>query len=356
MLYIGGFELPDKNAAAQRVIGVAKSIRDLGYDVVFLNSLKVSDNSECIKKEYFGFETYEYKRESQKDYLITGANCLKMIGQIKPSAVIAYNYPGFALERIRKYCKSEGIKCIADATEWYRVESGNPLYRIIKTADTSYRMKTVQPRLDGIIAISDFLYDYYKDKVDTVKIPPTVDIGDEKWKENTDPDSNHIVFTYAGSPSLQKERLDLVVSAIEEMECSKEILLNIVGITEQQFRIIYGYNSKLSDRVRFLGRVDHKKAIDVVKSSDWSVIIRDNNFVVNAGFPTKLVESISCGVPVIINRFSNIDEYIDDTNGILVNDISEIKNAFQNAVTKSSDVRNDLFDYRNFMEQIKHIL
>ena len=29
VLYIGGFELPDKNAAAQRVVGIAKSLRDL---------------------------------------------------------------------------------------------------------------------------------------------------------------------------------------------------------------------------------------------------------------------------------------------------------------------------------------
>lgn len=36
IIYVGGFELPDKNAAAQRVLSIAKILRELGYDVIFL--------------------------------------------------------------------------------------------------------------------------------------------------------------------------------------------------------------------------------------------------------------------------------------------------------------------------------
>ena len=68
ILYIGGFELPDKNAAAQRVIGIAKSLRDSGYKVRFVNALK-EYSGEPHKTEYFGFSTFEYKREGDKDYL-----------------------------------------------------------------------------------------------------------------------------------------------------------------------------------------------------------------------------------------------------------------------------------------------
>ena len=35
VLYVGGFELPDKNAAAHRVINNAKILRELGYRVIF---------------------------------------------------------------------------------------------------------------------------------------------------------------------------------------------------------------------------------------------------------------------------------------------------------------------------------
>ena len=35
ILYVGGFELPDKNAAAHRVLNNAKIFRELGFHVIF---------------------------------------------------------------------------------------------------------------------------------------------------------------------------------------------------------------------------------------------------------------------------------------------------------------------------------
>ena len=36
ILYIGGFELPDKNAAAHRVLSNAKALRDSGKNVILV--------------------------------------------------------------------------------------------------------------------------------------------------------------------------------------------------------------------------------------------------------------------------------------------------------------------------------
>jgi len=61
IVYIGGFELPDKNAAAHRVINNSKAFRELGYKVVFIDASKDNNTSIDIlktKKEYFGFDTY----------------------------------------------------------------------------------------------------------------------------------------------------------------------------------------------------------------------------------------------------------------------------------------------------------
>ena len=40
IIYIGNFELPNKNAAAQRVIANGKIFRDLGYKVVYIGISK----------------------------------------------------------------------------------------------------------------------------------------------------------------------------------------------------------------------------------------------------------------------------------------------------------------------------
>lgn len=356
ILYIGGFELPDRNAAAQRVVGIAKGFRALGHEVVFLNSLKKYEETSQRETEYFGFKSYEYKRESTKDYLLSAKTAISMIEKVKPDAVVAYNYPAVALERIRRYCKRNSINCFADATEWYQAVGENAVYRVIKNLDTAYRMKVVQKRLDGVIAISRFLYDYYKDSVKTVLVPPTVDLDDEKWNIDAPKQTDVVSFVYAGVPIALKEKLDTIVSAIEEVSQERRVVLNVVGVTEQQFADMYGWNGKVPEAVKFWGRVNHLEVIRLVKASDWAIILRDNNRVVKAGFPTKLVEAISCGTPVIVNEFSNVFSYLDDSNSIKVTELQNLSEYLRSAVSKKPEIDERIFDYHNFLHELEKLM
>ena len=62
ILYIGRFELPDKEATANRVVANAKLLREMGYEVVLAGWSEEASSSEWIKKEFFGFECYEKKK------------------------------------------------------------------------------------------------------------------------------------------------------------------------------------------------------------------------------------------------------------------------------------------------------
>ena len=55
ILYIGGFELPDKNAAAQRVVANAKALKKIGYEVLFLG---VTKNEKKVGYQFF--ENFKY--------------------------------------------------------------------------------------------------------------------------------------------------------------------------------------------------------------------------------------------------------------------------------------------------------
>ena len=355
ILYIGGFELPDRNAAAQRVVGIAKGFRALGHEVVFLNSLKKYDGVGSKEVEYFGFKCYEYQRERTKDYLLTADTALSMIEKVKPDAIVAYNYPAVALERIRKYCKRNKINCYADATEWYQAVGENAVYRVIKNLDTAYRMKIVQKKLDGVIAISRFLYDYYKDSVKTVLIPPTVDLEDEKWNTDVPKQEDVVSFVYAGVPIALKEKLDTIVSAIEMVSQKHKVILNVVGVTEQQFVELYGWNGKIPSVVKFWGRIDHLEVIRLVKASDWAIILRENNRVVKAGFPTKLVEAITCGTPVIANEFSNIYDFLDEKNSVKIVDMNQLVMYISEAVVQRTMVNASIFDYHNYLGELEEL-
>lgn len=352
VLYIGGFELPDKNAAAQRVLGIAKSLREAGYEVRFVNALK-DHAGEAHETEYFGFSTLEYKRECNKDYFFVAQKIISIINTEKPIAVIAYNYPAVALNKIRKYCKLNRIKCVADVTEWPKPVGGSFVYKIIKELDTFYRMRYVQKHVDSVIAISRYLYNYYKPYIPTVLVPPTVDITDEKWNWNVEKNYEVTSFVYAGSPSALKEKLDVVVQAIEECSRTERVVFNVVGITKEQFIEMYSWNASLSDEIVFWGRIPHKDVIRIVKEASWSIIFRENNIVVKAGFPTKLVESISCGTPVIANKFSNIEDYLDENNGMMIDDGDSLEEIMKAACRKNVTVNQDMFDYRRFTDVVE---
>ena len=356
VLYCGGYQLPDRNAAAQRVIGIAKGFREIGNEVIFLNSLKDSTKSGEEEKDYFGFRCIEYKRESSFDYLLSAKTTIRMIEKVGPSVVIAYNYPAVALNRIKEYCKAKGIKCCADVTEWYNAGGKDIIVQLIKGLDTTYRMRVIHKKLDGIIAISRYLYDYYKEYTNTVLIPPTVDITDAKWHASEKKHQEYVSFAYAGVPCASKERLDIIVSAVGEATKKISVRLNIVGITKEQFKTLYAWKAPLPEAVTFWGRVEHQKALEIVEESDWSIILRDNSRLVKAGFPTKLVESISCGTPVIANRFSNVFDYLTEENSVCVESVDDLSNCLIQANKKRCNIDNGQFDYHAYLSEIRELV
>ena len=61
----------------------------------------------------------------------------------------------------------------------------------------------------------------------------------------------------------------------------------------------------------------------VIYDSDFTIFFMPNRKSSNAGFPTKLAESMSVGTPVITNKTGDIGLYlIDKQNGFLLEDDS----------------------------------
>ena len=54
--------------------------------------------------------------------------------------------------------------------------------RCLKNLDNFLRMRIIHFKLDGIIAISRFLENFYKNKTKTIYIPPLVNKNEDKWR------------------------------------------------------------------------------------------------------------------------------------------------------------------------------
>ena len=88
--------------------------------------------------------------------------------------------------------------------------------------------------------------------------------------------------------------------------------------------------------VEYVGKLTHQECLDMVASSDFSVIVRDDKRVTRAGFPTKFSESFACGTPVISTPSSNIADYLENgVNGFLCDGFSQaaVKKAIIEAVS-----------------------
>lgn len=358
VLYIGGFDLPDNNAAAQRVVSNSKLFQSLGYKVYLMGMGKSEDTFQ-----YEGLEcrNLQYPK-SYKDwycYLFSINHCISIIEKQQPSIIVAYNYPSVALDKLRKYCVSKGIKIIADCTEWYTPE-GNLFFRLIKGWDTKERMKQIHPKLDGIISISRYLHNYYtKCGVKSILLPPLVDINNKKWKiKPIIAEKKGIRLVYAGSPG-HKDKLDVIVRTLMEQK-RVHTTFTIIGLTDSQFRTLYGYEGELNESISFKGRIPHREVLAELYSSDFQIFVRENNLTTKAGFPTKFVESISAGLPVLTNLTSNLPDYLSDgKNGFILDASSEetLRESLNTILNLSEDeiqmvkrnIDRTTFDYRNYI-------
>lgn len=358
ILYLGNFELPDKNAAAQRVINVSKILKKLKFEIVLIG---VTKNEEHFKnKKIFKEEKFEY---FEKKYPKSLLEWLKQLSSIKKEkkiisnlesleAIVCYNYPAIALLKLKYYCKKRNIKIIGDITEWYEPAKKNFLYNFFKNLDTSLRMKYVNKKLDGLICISKFLQEYYSKNI-TLYLPGMVDKNDKKWKMVGSYLKNEIpTFIFIGNPGerCEKERLDWLIKAVCSLnEEGKKCKLNIVGVTEKEFEKNYK-ELKLSkyceeEIIKFIGKIPHIEALIHLKKADFSVIPREIKINTNAGFPTKLGESFSCGTPVIATKTGDIEKFlIEGKNGFLIEEVS------YNGLLKKLDelLNNKLLDYNFF--------
>lgn len=323
IIYIGGFELPDKNAAAHRVKANGKLIESTGYKVVYVGVKKGKDlKTPELKKN----DEYELKYPKNKlqwlNYLMNINDIKEIINNYNDvKAVILYNYQALAYSKLIKWCKGKDIKVIADCTEWYGIGKGNLIFKIIKKLDTEYRMRYLHKKSDGLIVISEFLFNYYREKSNIIVLPPLVDLKDDKWnikRLNTD----KLTFTYAGSPGVEKDSIAKIIEYFLMLDEIVDYELNIVGITHQQYLEFHDESFVNNNKnIKFIGRLTHQESLQYIKNSDFTIFLRENNIVTKAGFPTKFVESISAQVPVITNNNSDVKKYlVNKSEGFLLED------------------------------------
>ena len=243
VLYIGNFILPDKNAAAHRVLAIGKALRECGIEVVYAGVTENKTKQDILLSKEFiqGFECYfrNYPKNA-KEWMLYLTDITSYIEIIREKStvdgVIFYNLSSYLMLPLMRYCRKKEIKCLADCTEWYNVSEKKILFKLVKGLDEFLRMRLLQKRMDGMIVISSSLKKYYRNCKNIIQIPPLVDIKEKKWKNTKESLYNGLLIAYVGNPAT-KDRVDYLINAIDGL--NRNIRLDIVGITLEEYLKFY---------------------------------------------------------------------------------------------------------------------
>ena len=310
IIYWGGFELPDRNAAAHRVMANAKLLRQCGYEVVFLGTssetfTEVRKVTETVYEEAHPCTNRQWVR-----HLVSLCNLRHIAGQCANlKAIILYNLPFITLLRVKLGFRS--CKIIYDCTEWTPVTEGSWLKRLFKRLDGFAIRHWLPIMANALIVISRRMEQAYARRSHVLRLPPLVDINDSIWRQTPIP-SDTFDFVYAGVLDNNKDSLDDIVAAFHCLP-SAHVRLRVIGVTEDDFLNYYprfkSSSAMMDERILFMGRLSHEETVQYVLGSGCYIFIRPSDLRNNAGFPTKFVEAFTCGVPIIATDISDIRHY-----------------------------------------------
>ena len=373
VLFIVECEFPYGNAYSSRARNFLKLLISCNCEVHVISVGK--------EEKFFSLDkyTYEYIKDSRSYLKLSG------IGRAKPYINSVKNYLSknkvdiiissnisFVVFKIFEIAKKNNIPYIIDQCEWYDSSSFkfgkyNPYYReCMKMIE--YKNKS----LDGIIAISRLFEKYYlNQEMKTIRIPTILDVKNilPRYKK----ENNKIInILFAGSLGKGKEDISPMLKAVEKLnKITEKIHLHFYGPTKEQIKENVGLDMKLSESyIHIYGRIPQEEVENKVREADFSFIIRPYRRSSEAGFPTKLAESMSVGTPVIANDTGDVGLYIENKkSGFLLKEdienqlfecLSYILNMNENELEEmrkeARKTAEENFDYRNYNKKMKKFL
>ena len=367
IIYVGEFVLPDKGAAANRVVSNSKIFKELGYETIFLGAADSDDFFQGIRK-VDGFENmYEEAHPSSSvqwaKHIFSTENIVKLVDAHEADFVVLYNLPVVTVLAVKLALKNKNTRIIYDCTEWTSFTSGSLPKKVFKFIDEWMVRNLLDKIVDNIIVISRMMEKKYSGCKNLIKLPPLVDTQEELWHQRQERSDGIFEFCFAGVPDGNKESLDKILCSFSEIS-DKKIRLRLIGVTKDECNKIYPELSEIieDDRIVFMGKLSHKETLKFVSECDCYIFIRNPDRRNNAGFPTKFSEAYTLAMPIITSEISDISDYLKENQGVILDDISvdSVKKAMIDQITYNQKSNNSVirttFDYRTFTDKVKEFL
>ena len=374
VLFVTIDKCPNLDAGAVRTHAIASMFRDQGHTVTVI-SMGPYTNFKPIEVEDIQYISFRQRKDDFVNKALSHAlfaHRLKRFLRNKQFDVCVHTQLSEdKLKVLQSYSRKNGANLVYDAVEWFSPEQfvdgeESKTYRLNNAYNT-----TLIKKPHKAISISSYLHNnYQKLGVDSLLMPVVLDVAGMPCRKSER--SDQISIIYAGAPG-KKDYLDVVMKAVlllSEDE-RKHLQFHILGCNEAQFlastEIEGNPAEKLRNTVHFVGRVPRENVIDEYAKADFSILMRPQGMrYAQAGFPTKLVESLSTATPIICHLTSDIGQYVAHMdNGVIIDGEDEMACAealktvlslkseqimqMQKAARSSAE---RYFDYRYYAESV----
>lgn len=375
VLIVTDYSFPYGEAWSMRATCFYKLLKRCGFCVTVL--ARLADNVDdigdvCCDVEYVEFNYNSIKAytiDKRKAYVEAIEKCIKE----KKIDIILSSNMDYVYSKIIKIAKKNGIPYVMEQCEWYDVSSFpggyfNPKYWLY-----SYNMRWGYARCDGVIAISSYLFNHFSKKVKhVVRIPSIIDITE--YEPKLDVNTKDILNVgMCGSLGGSKENIKVVFEALLKVNHEKKrVTYHIYGPSKEEVIKAVGtelYN-RCSNYVEIYGRIPQIDVAKKLKELDFTILVRPKRRSSEAGFSTKLVESMAVGTPCIYNETGDIGIYVTNgINGIKVLDdsvesiINGLEEAFVLSEKRLVDMRisayelsKEIFDYNYYIDGMNRFI
>lgn len=373
ILFVTDLSFPG-SAMASRLLAFIKLFYCLGYDIhLIAGKSDELESGKIYQGTDFSYEIVSSRRSDRMMSYFGNENLIKAVDKYVSNNKVDFIFStslNALYRKLLKLCKKKKIKLILEQCEWYDPSSFGMGERDIRYKRFNQNIKKYYKEADYIISISRLLDGYYKSLgVKSLRIPSIIDVISKP--KNYDVDNEKIRLVFTGNTSNSKELIVPVLEAL--VEYKDKIELHIYGSNMNGLKKHVnndGLIDSLSGCLYVHGVIKQEEVEKVLLNCNYQIFIRPKRRSSDAGFPTKLCESMSVGTPCITNDTGDISLVLrDGKNGFMTdgNDAEAVKKVFERIVSFDPDsyrqmrmmARTDaesFFDYRNYMRDVEEFL
>ncbi|MCR4617017.1 MAG: glycosyltransferase [Lachnospiraceae bacterium] len=237
----------------------------------------------------------------------------------------------------------------------YMNPGGGELYKTLKNLDVSIQRKYYK-YVDKWILFSEKMSDFFKiDITDCIVIEGmTDDIHEDQEEKGKDKDD--FIVAYTGSVAFAYGLKELVDSV---HKLDESIKLNIAGTGDA-----VDYVKKISetdDRIQYVGALPHSEIYEFQRKASVLVNPRGNLEFTKYSFPSKTLEYMLAGIPVLMQHLDGIPKEYDGylnyySKEKLGEEILEIYNNYDKYIDKAEKARLFVKEKKNYIYQTNKLI